>query len=539
MTGISDSFESRIAARRRNFKKASGDASDMRRRREDATVQIRKKEKEDQLVRRRRLEGIEAGEAAESTFKTPSKPTTQPCFKEEDIPALTKALSSSDEAAVMEALVSFRKLLSKEDRPPIQNVIDAGVLPRFKELLDHPMSPKMQFEAAWALTNIASGNHDQTRTVVELGAVESFRKLLSSDSADLQEQSIWAVANIAGDGPGIRDQCLRLGILQPLLDVIRAGQTIGLVRLGTWALSNFCRGKPAPPLETISPALATLAMVLGLDDREALTDALWAVSYLCDGPSERIEAVLISGAIPRIVQLLGHENPSVHTPALRAIGNVVTGEAHQTAAAVDAGLIPALKPLLRSTRKMVRKEAVWTLSNICADRDVQIQKVIESGLLADVFEMILGAKEHEVRREAVWVVCNLCTGGTPAQVRHVVDHCNAISAICTVLNVKDSKMVQVALEAIEGILKVGCEVQEKTGESMNRYLELLEECGGLTKIEELQQDSSKDVYERAVRILEGYCELEDENEGGLGGNTMATDGLDTLHQQQPPRFAFA
>ncbi|KAF4749868.1 hypothetical protein FOZ62_016364, partial [Perkinsus olseni] len=168
---------------------------------------------------------------------------------------------------------------------------------------------------------------------------------------------------------------------------------------------------------------------------------------------ERIEAVLISGAIPRIVQLLGHENPSVHTPALRAIGNVVTGEAHQTAAAVDAGLIPALKPLLRSTRKMVRKEAVWTLSNICADRDVQIQKVIKSGLLADVFEMILGAKEHEVRREAVWVVCNLCTGGTPAQVRHVVDHCNAISAICTVLNVKDSKMVQVALEAIEGILK--------------------------------------------------------------------------------------
>ncbi|KAF4675874.1 hypothetical protein FOL47_007115 [Perkinsus chesapeaki] len=510
----------RLAARRRNFKKASGDANDMRRRREDATVQIRKKEKEEQLVRRRRLEMEAAADLPEASFNTPNRPSSSSQspsgFKEEDIPALTEALNSSDSSAVMEALVSFRKLLSREDRPPIQNVIDAGVLPRFKELLDNPLSAKMQFEAAWALTNVASGNHNQTLTVVELGAVESFKKLLLSDSPELQEQSIWAIANIAGDGPGIRDQCLRLGVLQPLLDVIRAGRTIGLVRLGTWAVSNFCRGKPAPALSTVSSALATLAMVLGLDDRESLTDALWAVSYICDGPSERIEAVLLSGMIPRIVHLLKHENPAVHTPALRAIGNVVTGEAHQTAAAVDSGLIVALKPLLRSPKKTVRKEAVWTLSNICADRDIQIQKVIESGLLADVFEILLGAKEHEVRREAVWVICNLCTGGTAAQVRYVVDHYNAIPAICTVLEVKDSRIVQVALEAIETILKLGSQEQEKTGETMNRYLELLEECGGLGKIEELQEDHSKDVYERVVRILEGYCELEDENEA-MGG----------------------
>lgn len=428
---------------------------------------------------------------------------------------LVRRCHSADNGIRLEATKQFRKLLSVERNPPIQEVIDSGVVPRLVEFLKMKDQPRLIVEAAWALTNIASGTSAHTRTVIDSGAVPLLVDLLrdpflGEDASGVKEQAVWALGNIAGDSPECRDLVLAQNAIPPLLSLFYSEARLATVRNATWTLSNMCRGKPQPEFEIIRQALPVLASLLFSKDIEIVTDACWALSYISDdnGPDNfKIQAVIRSGVAQRLVELLFHKSNEVKTPSLRTIGNMVTGDDVQTQIVLNCNCLIALRHLLSFEKKGIRKEACWTISNITAGNRDQIQQVLEADIFPCLISLLKSA-EFDVKKEAIWAIFNATSGGSSEQIRYLVMQ-GVISALCDLFDCSDVKTVLVCLEAVENILRIGEMDTISNGSVVNLYSRVLEECGGIDKLELIQFHENTEIYNRVSSIL---CEFFDADE---------------------------
>uniref|UniRef100_A0A9J8BUL8 Karyopherin alpha 4 (importin alpha 3) n=1 Tax=Cyprinus carpio carpio TaxID=630221 RepID=A0A9J8BUL8_CYPCA len=263
-----------------------------------------------------------------------------------------------------------------------------------------------------------------------------------------------------------------------------------------------------PPIDDLikSGILPILVHCLDRDDNPSLQfEAAWALTNIASGTSEQTQAMVIdSGIVPYLVPLLSHQEVKVQVrKTLRAVGNIVTGTDEQTQVVLNCDALGHFPALLTHPKEKINKEAVWFLSNITAGNQQQVQAVIDASLVPMIV-LLLDKGDFGTQKEAAWAISNLTISGRKEQVAYLIQQ-QVIPPFCNLLTVKDAQVVQVVLDGLSNILKMADDEAETISN-------LIEECGGLEKIEQLQNHENEDIYKLAYEIIDQFFSSDDIDE---------------------------
>ncbi|KAI1694020.1 armadillo/beta-catenin-like repeat domain-containing protein [Ditylenchus destructor] len=496
------------------------DVQDARRRRTDCSIELRRQKRNDEMMKRRNLT---LGEDSDSSFtsdtalegiETASSEATSPMKApavviQESIQILTNNPSIVQLQQVFEGI---RRILSRSKEPPVQEMVDSGLVVALVKGLDVE-DEKVQFECAWALTNIVSGTSAQTLAVVKAGATQPLLQLAASPSLKLAEQAIWAIANIVGDSTELRDHMIENGLVSTLNRLVDLLPDLNdqLVRVVAWTYSNLVRHKTPQIRHTVlREVVPGIAKLMKYPDRQTNQDACWALSYMTDGADENIQMAYQNEVIPDVVRFVSTNQDSLIAPALRVLGNFATGNDELTQVVCDSGVLKHVVPqLLQRNTISIVKESCWLVSNVLAGTNSQIEEVIDAGLLPLLLSVLKNG-DHRSQYEAGWAIANIAHGGSVEQIFHLTRTEGCVEAICHCLNVKNNELISNMVDALYVVLTT---VANNDPMNLEKVKITVEECNGLDYLETLQRHESQRIYDMAFKIVdEFFNDEEDEGE---------------------------
>ncbi|KAI5181157.1 importin subunit alpha-1/8 [Nematocida sp. AWRm80] len=455
-----------------------------------------------------------------------------------DISQMAEKLNSKNTHEIIEGVTEFRRLLSAVTPAPIDSIVMNGLTPVFVRL-SNPYNNlfcnmsledtcRIMLESAWVLTNIASGNTEQTESVINAGGIECMVLLLKTPNLLLQDQAVWALGNISGDSESARDLVIKAGATEPLLDhidnlLLDPVGNVQYLRNAAWAISNLNRGRnPLPPADHMYKCFETVSKLVNIEDPSVMGDAYWALGYICDGgepiAANVVQTGIIDKAVARLLQFselsrsgdqeLQKLKEQALTPILRAVGNIVTYDAPLTDKIIKLGAIPLLKKIYNQASENkkgpnIKKEICWIISNITAGTPPQVDAVISEGFL----EILASAIKHSdnlVKIEACWAICN-----ASLNISKNIDQCReifrsgAISSFASFLNTNrhSPDIIISILDCLQNLLEYG-KIDSLGGE--NQVANEIESGSLIWQIEELQAVENTSISSRAENIIRVY-----------------------------------
>lgn len=112
---------------------------------------------------------------------------------------------------------------------------------------------------------------------------------------------------------------------------------------------------------------------------------------------------------------------------------------------------------------------------------------------------MLAGSDFKSQKEAAWAVTNTTTSGKPEQIADLIEKYQILKPYCDLLDAKDPRTVKVVLNGLGNLLLL----TERLGGTEHLCM-MIEEFGGLDKLEALQSHENEDIYKKAFAIIDTY-----------------------------------
>jgi importin subunit alpha-6/7 len=456
-----------------------------------------------------------------------------------------------EDGVLEKAIVDLRTLKNKESlnilrralcssNPPIDLVISGGLINLLIEILRTSTVEQLTSDAVWCLTNIATGDHDQTGAV--LAAVPELLAIIAGENSTLREQACWTIGNIAGDSDEHRTVLLANGALLPMCDFLgaslRAAATVPLAdslvptatpevtsanssyaQTAAWALSNLVRGSTPAGAFLESGAMPFLLSVLKHHDLAVATEVWWVFSFLSAKEDESVQKLIENGLLDALESKLGSLDPAAMTsiPVLRTLGNLVTGPPHWidmilSRSSIIASLLRIMaNPLV--SEKAVMKEAMYALGSILGGDKPHRISALQAGSLLSV-QTFLTSDIFELQKEAVFALHN---AGQEAECLHLLVSPTAAPIRTTLINlirVPDHDLALACIQILKAVAFADPNekktlIEEYLSYEMYDALEHLLYVGGTCAL----------LSAAARQAIDELFEAEEDDEVDQGGNS--------------------
>jgi hypothetical protein len=110
---------------------------------------------------------------------------------------LNRDIKDVDISKQHRAVIDIRIIVCIKDNPPIEAVIETGLIPNIIEFIKQQEYPQLQLYAVRVLVRVSCGTREQCMSIVDNGGIPFIVNLLISNNMYIIKEAIKLIGNIA------------------------------------------------------------------------------------------------------------------------------------------------------------------------------------------------------------------------------------------------------------------------------------------------------------------------------------------------------